>query len=332
MKELGVKACNIFKSSFGLELLALIIYFILGIIFYTQVEDWPAGDAIYFAFVVMTTVGYGDLLPTSDGSKVFTCFYVLFALAIAGVALASVMNALVIWALKAKSSKTGIFDEAGQRRKRQKRFLGALLTFLVTIVFGTIIYAVGMDFEEHGMDGDKWVNGLYLTIITVTTVGFGDLSPVHYAGYKFFTIVLMVIGIPVFAFSLATFTEVIFGEQRDKVELNLVEGGLCKDKFKGLEDFCEKIAEMGAANKGSFKDGEIDRFEFLSFLLVQNGVVDMETIKEAIDNFDTLDRTKSNCLTRADVDHWMATHTRSHGSSASNRVQVKSSAVYPTTE
>jgi len=306
-----------------------------GIVFYTIEEDWGVGDAIYFSFVVMTTVGYGDLLPSSDGSKIFTCAYVLIALAIASVALASVMNAIVMRALQSKKKKkTGIFDEHGQLWKRRKRFFGALLAFSFVILLGTIVYGAGMDWEKHGFEGDKWVNGLYMTIITVTTVGFGDLNPVGDDFFKFFTIMMMLVGIPIFAFSLAAFTEVIFGEQRDKVELSVVEGGLCHKKFQGLEEFSKEFAAAGAGNEDN--DNKISRFEFLSFILVQNGVVDMQTISQAMDNFTALDRTESNFLTRDDVDHWLAQQDKNtpldkpdEQVSTPGKVKVKPAAVYP---
>lgn len=315
------------RKYFGLELCGLLAYFVLGAIFYPIEEEWGVGDTIYFSFVVMTTVGYGDLLPSSNGSKIFTCFFVLFALAIASVSLASVLNAVVMKVLQEKN-KTGIFDERGQQRKRRKRFLGAFLAFLIVLLIGTIVYAVGMDWEKHGFDGDKWVNGLYVTIMTVTTVGFGDLHPGTDDGYKFFTILLMVVGIPVFAFSLATFTEVIFGEVREKVELSVIEGGLCHLKFQGLEEFTREFAASGAGEKHD--DSEISRFEFLSFILVQNGVVDIETIKEAMDNFTSLDRTKSNFLTKDDVNHWITQHSMKPDEKDSPpKIQVKPSAVCP---
>ena len=33
-------------------------------------EGWTAGDCLYFAVVIATTVGYGDVLPTTPASKV----------------------------------------------------------------------------------------------------------------------------------------------------------------------------------------------------------------------------------------------------------------------
>lgn len=37
-----------------------------------MVEDWSAVDALYFTVVTITTVGYGDLHPTTALSKLFT--------------------------------------------------------------------------------------------------------------------------------------------------------------------------------------------------------------------------------------------------------------------
>ena len=48
-----------------------------GTIFYRQVEGWRWLDALYFSITTLTTVGLGDLAPTTDAGKVFTMLYVL---------------------------------------------------------------------------------------------------------------------------------------------------------------------------------------------------------------------------------------------------------------
>ena len=47
-----------------------------GAIFYHYVEGWSWVDSIYFCFISLATVGYGDLAPTTPGSKIFTIFYI----------------------------------------------------------------------------------------------------------------------------------------------------------------------------------------------------------------------------------------------------------------
>ena len=47
----------------------------LGTLFYWRVEGWSVLDSIYFSVITFTTVGYGDLAPTTAASRVFTILY-----------------------------------------------------------------------------------------------------------------------------------------------------------------------------------------------------------------------------------------------------------------
>ena len=51
-------------------------YYTLGVAFYTQVEGWSWNAVIYFLIVSGSTVGYGDLVPSSDGSKMVTVLFI----------------------------------------------------------------------------------------------------------------------------------------------------------------------------------------------------------------------------------------------------------------
>ena len=48
-----------------------------GKLFYWRFEDWTIVEALYFSVVTLTTVGYGDLSPTSAGTQIFTIIYIL---------------------------------------------------------------------------------------------------------------------------------------------------------------------------------------------------------------------------------------------------------------
>ncbi len=54
------------------------ILIMVGSIFYMIVEGWDFVEAIYFSVATLTTVGYGDLHPTNDLSRLFTVCYILF--------------------------------------------------------------------------------------------------------------------------------------------------------------------------------------------------------------------------------------------------------------
>lgn len=54
-----------------------ILYFVLGLVVLPFVEDWSVLETLYFSVIVVSTVGYGDLVPTTPGGKIFVAFYSL---------------------------------------------------------------------------------------------------------------------------------------------------------------------------------------------------------------------------------------------------------------
>lgn len=51
-----------------------------GTIFFHYFEGWSWVDSFYFSGSTITTLGYGDLVPTHDITKVVVVFYTLFTL------------------------------------------------------------------------------------------------------------------------------------------------------------------------------------------------------------------------------------------------------------
>ena len=48
-----------------------------GTVFYSLAEGWSVVESFYFSVVALTTVGFGDLAPTSDLTRAFTAVYIL---------------------------------------------------------------------------------------------------------------------------------------------------------------------------------------------------------------------------------------------------------------
>jgi len=295
-----------------LSIICIIIYFALslGFLFLTMNNELSVLDCFYFAVVIVTTVGYGDVLPDSDNAKLFTSFYVLFALVIAGMAISQFIDSvssMVEEEMEGDEGKDGeealFHDKAEAQSRRRMEFVKSVLTFFVLLVVSTSVNALGHEWGED--DGSKWVNGFYYTVITLTTVGFGDLSPTE-DWEKVFQMVMMIVGIPVFASCLGALSSVLFAEQREELKLRLVAGGLTHNKFEKFKDFSIELANAGGMNDSS--DGKISRFEFLTFVLVENGIIQLKDISSAMKNFREIDKTGTGYIEEGDLDAWMKEH------------------------
>lgn len=201
-----------------IALFLVLSYIGVGILFYHFVEKWPVVDCVYFAMVIITTVGYGDVIPLSETGKAFTIFFAFYGICTIGMALgrlarlflerqkgiakeatqmllsnvdsasaaANAQHAVVnpvsekeqSLAVPVSSSLSKKKNKRSQRRASKwwraifsdsnKAILNALVPIAISIGGGLIVGAI---------EGWPVLDCFYYSIITITTVGFGDLSP-----------------------------------------------------------------------------------------------------------------------------------------------------------
>ena len=84
----------------------------------------------------------------------------------------------------------------------QARLRKGILVLLLIIAAGIIGY--------RQLEGWTFVDALYMTITTLTTVGFMEVHPLSDAG-RLFTIVILITGVGTFFFIAGTFTEYVIG-------------------------------------------------------------------------------------------------------------------------
>ena len=87
----------VFKQdeSFRILLFLLLTFLISGTYFYWHVEGWSVVDALYFCFMTMSTIGYGDLVPTTALSKIFTIVYSFLSIGVFVAVIAKLVIAVV---------------------------------------------------------------------------------------------------------------------------------------------------------------------------------------------------------------------------------------------
>ena len=81
-----------------------------------------------------------------------------------------------------------------------RRLLSVLTLLILLLVFGTVGYMV--------LEGWLFNDAFYMTVITISTVGFGEENPLTTRG-EIFTVVLILVGVSFTAYTFATFTDFI---------------------------------------------------------------------------------------------------------------------------
>lgn len=84
------------------------------------------------------------------------------------------------------------------------RFIYPLIAVFATILFGMVGY--------HALEGWSWFDGLYMTVITLATIGYGEIHPLTAAG-RVFTIILIIVGVTVFGFLVSILTQAVVENQ-----------------------------------------------------------------------------------------------------------------------
>jgi hypothetical protein len=207
-----------------------------------------------------------------------------------------------------------LLDKDAQAKRKRDVKLASLVAFLFWVSLGTCANAWLQDLPTDVWRGSALVKGFYFSVITLTTVGFGDFVPSTTCG-KLFTIFYILIGVPISVNALGHMIGHIWGEDEESQNVDLVKG-LSEKKLKTMLQFQEDMANVGCNNE---VDGQVSRFEFMMFVLVRNGIVEMDTMEAIMHNFDELDATKTEALELQDLQARLSQQSlRSQQSEAAN--------------
>eukprot|EP00485_Elphidium_margaritaceum_P011876 CAMPEP_0202703552 /NCGR_PEP_ID=MMETSP1385-20130828/16385_1 /ASSEMBLY_ACC=CAM_ASM_000861 /TAXON_ID=933848 /ORGANISM="Elphidium margaritaceum" /LENGTH=593 /DNA_ID=CAMNT_0049361427 /DNA_START=22 /DNA_END=1803 /DNA_ORIENTATION=- len=168
-------------------------------------------------------------------------------------------------------------DASNYWAKHKLWILGVVI--VAFIVVGTIfmVYVEGQDFAS----AFEW------NFVTLSTVGYGDVTPATSEG-KVFTIFYIIFGVSLVVYFGAAIFERIDADRQEKFKQQVMRRAL--------------ISEAQLLEFDLNRDGKIDKYEFLSKMLVETQEVEQAKIDEIMRKFEMLDIDKSGTITTEELE------------------------------
>ncbi|XP_063354540.1 potassium channel subfamily K member 5a [Pelmatolapia mariae] len=126
--------------------------------------NWP--NAVIFAATVITTIGYGNISPKTSAGRVFCIFYGLF-----GVPLCLTWISELGKFFGGRAKHLGLFLTKKGLSLRKSQFTCTAIFLL----WGVLIHLVLPPLVFMSQEGWTYIDGLYFSFVTLTTIGFGDM-------------------------------------------------------------------------------------------------------------------------------------------------------------
>ena len=202
------------NSSARPVLIYAVVIVLAGMFIFHWLEKWDYLDSLYFVVITLTTIGFGDFSPTTTLSKTITIFYGLNGIVILLV-LFDLIRQVRKTELKSKAKKledsqgsaaktivnnpqqnlqTTPAEPPDQKPIRKKKSAAAILKDTVTklflidlirdkqsrnvLIFAGVVIAMG-GFALYRVEQWSLFNSIYFMFTTMTTIGYGDLTPDH---------------------------------------------------------------------------------------------------------------------------------------------------------
>ncbi|CAN9512505.1 unnamed protein product [Ophioblennius macclurei] len=128
--------------------------------------QWKFAGSFYFAITVITTIGYGHVVPRTDAGKAFCMCYAVLGIPLTLVMFQSLgerINTLVRYLLHRAKQSLGLRET---EVSMGNMVLMGLLSCMSTLCVGAAAFS---HFEDW-----TFFNAYYYCFITLTTIGFGD--------------------------------------------------------------------------------------------------------------------------------------------------------------
>jgi len=255
--------------SVSLDVYAPIILFIFligGATIFSAAEHWSYWESLYFCSVSLATVGYGDITPNTNAMKIFTIVYLYFGIAFVASAVGQIVGRTVGKGLNRDQKTEDDMEKKWYKPSaNQAELLRAWAVIIILSAIGTVFYSVNENMSTS--------DALYFSMITLASVGYGDIS-LKKMSTKIFDIFFILIGVTLMGMALMKFAEVWARMEQQKQIDKFVKQGVTMEVIQAIDED---------------KSGEIERAEFLAYMLVHMGKVESKDISQINNLFDKLD-------------------------------------------
>jgi len=239
-------------------------------------------ECIYFMSQIITTVGYGDITPAKTRGQIFVALYVIGALFVIAM-LVSDMTAHVgkmyvesrknriTAALTPRSRQRGESHQTGFQSvceliKPHKPSVVPLLTALG--IFAALAAAWVVFFSLHPDEKKTVFQAIYMSIITLSTVGFGYFTPLTEEG-MIFGAFWMLFGAGALANAIGNFTDyTVKKSEYEQASHEHSEVSLLKRQLSGSQNVSE--------------------LQFLKFCLLQTKLASSEELQNIGEAYESL--------------------------------------------
>ncbi|PIN23604.1 hypothetical protein CDL12_03676 [Handroanthus impetiginosus] len=270
-----------------------ILYLILGVVIYSfsrdefrSTETHPVVDAIYFCIVTMCTVGYSDITPNSNLTKFFAIIFVLVGFGFINVLLSGILSYILdlqeSYLLRTIKGGGSYIIDVNNGSMRIRMNVASALSVVV------LCFGIGFIFM-HFVEELDWFDSFYLSVISVTTVGYGEKGFSSLTGRIFGSIWLLLSTL-----SVARAFLYLAEARVEKQHGRMVEWLLGQDMT---------VAEFLAADIDN--DGFVSKSDYVMYKLKEMGMIPEKVILEICKRFEKLDSGNCGKITLANL---METH------------------------
>uniref|UniRef100_A0AAQ4QJ14 Potassium two pore domain channel subfamily K member 4 n=1 Tax=Gasterosteus aculeatus aculeatus TaxID=481459 RepID=A0AAQ4QJ14_GASAC len=135
----------------------------------TFVSQWDLASAFFFSGTIITTIGFGNISPKTEGGQLFCIFYALVGIPMFGFLLAGVGDHLGTGLRKAVAKIETLF-----RKWRVSPTIVRVISAVLSILLGCLLFVAVPILIFQEVEDWTYLESAYFVVITLTTVGFGD--------------------------------------------------------------------------------------------------------------------------------------------------------------